>query len=222
LSPEARISDIVICTAPGADDSGDDSGDEAERREEERDEEEEDELGSQDSPVCIWHPLWSYCGSCHLQTEDRAPSPDQEVVLSASNSLQESLGPSDEAEAEFAKELAKLVTDTSAESRKVDKKTALALWDVLPPNIRKKRADEPDEDGDGSEVVGQDIMSFTVITRRGNKQHVHRVTFFWFTPLTMFPDSSVGCTFWFSPCCTHSLGPVTRQRRTARVKTSGT
>jgi len=143
-------------TAPGTDDSGDDSGDEVERREEERDEEEEDELGSQDSP-----------------TEDRAPSPDQEVVLSASNNLQESLGPSDEAEAEFAKELAKMVTDTSAESRKVDKKTALALWDsaVLPPNIRKRRVDEPDEDGDGSELDGQDVMSFTVITRRGNKQH---------------------------------------------------
>jgi regulator of nonsense transcripts 2 len=67
-----------------------------------------------------------------------------------------------------------MVTDTSAESRKVDKKTALALWDstVLPPNVRKKRVDEPDEDGDAAEVDGRDIMSFTVITRRGNKQHV--------------------------------------------------
>lgn len=67
-----------------------------------------------------------------------------------------------------------MVTDTSAESRKVDKKTALALWDsaVLPPNIRKKRFDEADDDGDGSEVYGPDVMGFTVITRRGNKQHV--------------------------------------------------
>lgn len=146
--------------APGADDSGDDSGDEAERPEEDRDDEEEDDLGSQDSP-----------------TEERAPSPDQEVVLSASNSLQESLGPSDDAEAEFARELAKMVTDISAESRKVDKKTALALWDstVLPPNIRKKRVDEPDEDGDASEVDGRDVMSFTVITRRGNKQHARQM-----------------------------------------------
>lgn len=101
------------------------------------------------------------------------------MVLSASNSLQENLGPSDEAEAEFAKELAKMVTDASAESRKVDKKTALALWDsaVL---LRKRRVDEPDEDGDGSEVDGQDVMSFTVITRRGNKQHARPITSYGF------------------------------------------
>jgi len=68
-----------------------------------------------------------------------------------------------------------MVTDTSAESRKVDKKTALALWDsaVLPPNVRKKRNDEVDEDLDGSEADGRGVMSFTVITRRGNKQQVH-------------------------------------------------
>jgi len=121
----------------------------------------------------MWSDISSY-SLRNLQTEDRAPSPDQEVVLSASNSLQENLGPSEEAEAEFAKELAKMVTDTSAESRKVDKKTALALWDsaVLPPNVRKRRVDDPDEDGDGPEVDGRDVMSFTVITRRGNKQHV--------------------------------------------------
>lgn len=108
-----------------------------------------------------------------LKTEERAPSPDQEVVLSASNSLQENLGPSEEAEAEFAKELAKMVTDTSAESRKVDKKTALALWDsaVIPPNVRKKKVDEDEEDG--PEANGHDVMSFTVITKRGNKQQVH-------------------------------------------------
>jgi regulator of nonsense transcripts 2 len=66
-----------------------------------------------------------------------------------------------------------MVTDTSAESRKVDKKTALALWDsaVLPPNVRKKRVDEADED-DGSQTNGHDVMSFTVITKRGNKQQV--------------------------------------------------
>lgn len=94
------------------------------------------------------------------------------MVLSASNSLQENLGPSEEAEAEFAKELAKMVTDTSAESRKVDKKTALALWDsaVIPPNVRKKKVDEDEEDG--SEANGHDVMSFTVITKRGNKQQV--------------------------------------------------
>ncbi|KAJ7703097.1 armadillo-type protein [Mycena rosella] len=110
--------------------SGDESGDEDERHQEtERDDDEDEE--SQGSPV-----------------DERAPSPDELVVLSASNSLQDSLGPSEEAEAEFAKELAKMVTDTSAESRKVDKKTALALWDaaVLPPGARKKRPDEADDE----------------------------------------------------------------------------
>jgi regulator of nonsense transcripts 2 len=106
--------------------------------------------------------------------DERAPSPDQEIVLSASNSLQDNLGPSEEAEAEFAKELAKLVTDNSAESRKVDKKTALALWDsaVLPPAARKKRTDDVDEDTGGDSVNGHNMTNFTVITKRGNKQLV--------------------------------------------------
>jgi len=133
------------------DSSGDDSEDEDGRRDDGRREDEDDYAGDQDSPI-----------------EERAPSPEQEVVLSASSSLQDNLGPSEEADAEFAKELAKLVTDTSAESRKVDKKTALALWDaaVLPPT-RKKRIDESDDD---PESTGLDEMTnFTVITKRGNK-----------------------------------------------------
>jgi regulator of nonsense transcripts 2 len=105
--------------------------------------------------------------------DERAPSPEEQVVLSASNSLQENIGPSEEDEAEFAKELAKLVTDTSAESRKVDKKTALALWDsaVLPPNIRKKRQEDDDESS-APQSKGQDVMNFAVVTKRGNKQQV--------------------------------------------------
>jgi regulator of nonsense transcripts 2 len=65
-----------------------------------------------------------------------------------------------------------MVTDSSAESRKVDKKTALALWDsaVLPPGIRKKRADEHDEHD--PELNGKSVMNFPVITKRGNKQQV--------------------------------------------------
>ncbi|KAF5380407.1 hypothetical protein D9615_004497 [Tricholomella constricta] len=145
---------------PG-EDSGDDSGDEGDRPNgQEGDEEEEEDTGDQDS-----------------QRSERAPSPDQEVVLSTSNSLQDSLGPSEEADAEFARELAKMVTDNSAESRKVDKRTALALWDsaVIPPNIRKKKADEGEEDGDASELNGRDVMAFTVITKRGNKQHTRQL-----------------------------------------------
>ncbi|TFK44796.1 transcription factor [Crucibulum laeve] len=134
-------------------DSGEDSGDEGERRDQDDGEEEEEEEGNPESPV-----------------GDRAPSPDQEVVLS---NVQENLGPTEEAEAEFAKELAKMVTDNSAESRKVDKKTALALWDsaVLPPTIRKKRAEDFDEEGETQSTVGNgNVMNFTVITKRGNKQ----------------------------------------------------
>jgi len=71
--------------------------------------------------------------------------------------------------------LAKLVTDTSAESRKVDKKTALALWDsaILPPASRKRRGvDDGDEDQTLKDDESQNIMNFTVITKRGNKQLV--------------------------------------------------
>ncbi|KAG5725663.1 Nonsense-mediated mRNA decay protein 2, partial [Termitomyces sp. T112] len=101
----------------------------------------------------------------------------QEVVLSASNSLQDNLGPSEEAEAEFAKELAKMVTDTSGDSRKVDKKTALALWDssVLPPPVRKKKIEDGDEESETSELNRPDIMAFTVLTKRGNKQHTRQI-----------------------------------------------
>lgn len=143
-------------TTGSGDDSGDDSGEEGERRDEEQQaEEEEEDLGEQDSPM-----------------DERAPSPDQEIVLSASNSSQDNLGPSEEADAEFAKELAKLVTDNSAESRKVDKKTALALWDsaVLPPAARKKRTDDVDDDTAGDSANGHNMTNFTVITKRGNKQ----------------------------------------------------
>lgn len=101
-------------------------------------------------------------------------------MLSASNSLQDNLGPSEEAEAEFAKELAKMVTDTSGDSRKIDKKTALALWDssVPPPTVRKKKIEDGDEENELSELNRPDIMAFTVLTKRGNKQHV-RYLFYW-------------------------------------------
>jgi regulator of nonsense transcripts 2 len=112
----------------------------------------------------------------HFQDNERAPSPDPVVVLSA----QENLGPSEEADAEFAKELAKMVTDSSTESRKVDKKTALALWDsaVLPSGARKKRADDSEADGDLDPNEHENVMNFTVITKRGNKQQVCFVYFF--------------------------------------------
>jgi len=90
------------------------------------------------------------------------------VVLSAQD------GPSEEADAEFAKELAKIITDASAESRKIDKKAA--WWDsaVLAPGSRKKRVDdnEGDADGEGNAANSEPVMNFTVITKRGNKQQM--------------------------------------------------
>jgi len=88
-------------------------------------------------------------------------------------SSQEILGPNEEEDAEFAKELAKLVTDTSAESRKVDRRTAQTLWEsaVLPPGMRKRH-----EDGEGStENANPAIMNFTMLTKRGNKQQVKQL-----------------------------------------------
>ncbi|KAG0706099.1 ARM repeat-containing protein [Suillus ampliporus] len=129
-------------------DSGEDS-DEGERPEQEEDE--DDDTAGQES-----------------SNEDRAPSPETVIVLST----QERLGPSEEAEAEFEKELAKIITDSSAESRKVDKKTA--WWDsaALAPNVRKKRVDEGEVDAGGdNNSDGNAAMHFTVITKRGNKQH---------------------------------------------------
>lgn len=66
-----------------------------------------------------------------------------------------------------------MVTDTSTESRKVDKKTAMALWDssVLPPSVRKKRPEEGDED----EGIDENVMQFTIVTKRGTKHQVRRV-----------------------------------------------
>jgi regulator of nonsense transcripts 2 len=88
-------------------------------------------------------------------------------------SSQEILGPNEEEDAEFAKELAKLVTDTSAESRKVDRRTAQTLWEsaVLPPGMRKRH-----EEGEGStENAKPAIMNFTMLTKRGNKQQARQL-----------------------------------------------
>jgi regulator of nonsense transcripts 2 len=63
-----------------------------------------------------------------------------------------------------------MVSDSSSDSRKVDKRTALALWDTsaLPGGMRKKRADGADEqDSDQDEV-----MKFTLISKKGGKTQV--------------------------------------------------
>lgn len=98
------------------------------------------------------------------------------VVLA--NSAKEIFAPSEEADADFAKELAKMMSDTSGDSRKVDKKTALALWEsnVLPQGVRKKR-DEAEIDDSAGESVN--TMNFTIVTKRGNKQQVRKYFKLW-------------------------------------------
>lgn len=103
--------------------------------------------------------------------DERAPSPEA-VLLRHS---QENIGPSEDDDADFAKELARLVTDTT-DNRKVDKKTALALWEstVPPPVLRKKKGDDNDASDDVSGVAREepDVMKFTLFTKRGNKPQV--------------------------------------------------
>jgi regulator of nonsense transcripts 2 len=79
-----------------------------------------------------------------------------------------------------------MVTDSSAESRKVDKKTASVLWDsaVLPPGFRKKRADEHEEENGVFDTDSQGMMHFTVVTKRGNKQQVIPPSFLCHSALT--------------------------------------
>lgn len=84
------------------------------------------------------------------------------------------MGPSPEADAEFEKELAKMMIDTSAESRRVGRKAALALWEsaTLPTGFKKKRIDDSEEDGETSTSTEEPVMNFTLITKRGKQQQV--------------------------------------------------
>lgn len=133
---------------------------------------------------------------CPIQTDERAPSPEAVLLRSS----QESFGPSEDDEAEFAKELAKMVTDT-AESRKVDKKTALALWDqtIPPPVVRKKRGDDSEDAVDSTNAAQDDqagVMKFTLFTKRGNKPQVgvdrNKYSALSVSVLTLVVDEAVG------------------------------
>ncbi|KAI5123948.1 hypothetical protein M0805_006362 [Coniferiporia weirii] len=148
------------------DDDGEDSGEESdddrgdeERRDSEEDEDEDDGQTVSDSSI-----------------NDRPPSPDTLVLLNSSDNL----GPTEEDENEFVKELAKMVTDSSAEARKVDKRTAQALWDsaVLPTGLRKRKQDDEDEDGDasdGGDSESHGTMKFVLLTKKGNKQQAKNI-----------------------------------------------
>ncbi|KIY66874.1 ARM repeat-containing protein [Cylindrobasidium torrendii FP15055 ss-10] len=128
------------------DNEGDDSSDSEDEEDEEEDDEEDDAEESD---------------------EVRAPSPDQDVILSSTS--HEHLGPTEDDEADFAKELARMVTDTN----KVDKKAAQAFWDsaVLPAMRGKKKEDASVED----DANGTDNMRFMVLSRKGNKQQARQL-----------------------------------------------
>jgi hypothetical protein len=102
------------------------------------------------SPVSAFHPPNLPPLTIYSQVDQHAHSP--EVVLSH---LQENLGPCEEGDTEFAKEFAKelvkMVTNTSSELRKVDKKTTLMMWEiaVLPPAVVLKEA------GAGNKEAGE-------------------------------------------------------------------
>lgn len=72
-----------------------------------------------------------------------------------------------------------MMADASTESRRVDRKTALALWDstALPTGLRKKRADFDEEAASAEEPV----MNFTLVTKRGKQQQVS----FWLTRMPL-------------------------------------
>jgi len=156
-----------MCLVVTGDDSGDDSGDEGPGRERE-DEEDTEEPGS---PVGQWLITSLPLVNVHFpQVDERAPSPETVLLKGA----QENMGPSAEADADFEKELAKMMTDTSAESRRVDRKTALALWEsaALPTGLKKKRVDGFEEDGETSASTEEPVMNFTLLTKRGKQQQV--------------------------------------------------
>lgn len=151
------------------------------------------------------------------QTEERGPSPEPIVHVAS----QEKLGPSEEEDSEFQRELAKLLIDASAESRKVDKKTALALWDssVLPPATRRKRVEEPADE----EEVDPAVMNFTLVTKRGNKQQVR---YFYRrrlsqTLIVVYPGSCTGNTFIVSTRRSNAHCSTSGQRRAAAPEALG-
>ncbi|QRV94265.1 eukaryotic translation initiation factor 4G [Ceratobasidium sp. AG-Ba] len=121
-----------------SDRGGDDSGDEKEgdRRKGQRDDASDMDISDDGRPV----------------------SPEAQIILHHS----ENAGPSEEAEAEFAKELAKMFVEAPGENRRVDRK---AIWEgpSLPSGVRKKRDDE--EEAERSPGV----VKFTLATRKGNK-----------------------------------------------------
>ncbi|QRW21674.1 eukaryotic translation initiation factor 4G [Rhizoctonia solani] len=93
-----------------------------------------------------------------VSDEDNRPgSPEALLIVNHA----ENAGPTEEAEAEFVKELAKMFVDAPGE-RRVDRKS---IWEgpSLPTGVRKKRGEDDSEQGQPG------MMKFTIATRKGNK-----------------------------------------------------
>ncbi|KAG8896997.1 hypothetical protein FRC01_011513 [Tulasnella sp. 417] len=135
----------VAGTAGDGEDSGEDEDEERQDRE---DDEEDDQVSNTDA------------------ASERPGSPDEEVVLSHKP---EHAGPSAAEEEDFNKELAKMMLDSTQEARKVDRKAAAVMWEttVMTGGAKKRK-----EDTEKSSATGQEAnaMTFTLLSRRGNKQ----------------------------------------------------
>ncbi|EJU04317.1 ARM repeat-containing protein [Dacryopinax primogenitus] len=85
----------------------------------------------------------------------------------------EPTGPSEEDDAEFAKELAKMISD-AGENRKVDRRTAMTMWEstVMPGNLRRRRDSVNLENGKSEPA---DVMKFTLLSKKGNRPQTHEL-----------------------------------------------
>ncbi|KAI6141948.1 hypothetical protein EDD17DRAFT_1515946 [Pisolithus thermaeus] len=90
------------------------------------------------------------------RTDELVPSPEPVVMLSA----QDHLGPSQEVDEEFAKELARITTESSAESRKINKTSS----------VRKKRVEETEKQG--QRTAGALVLRFEVLDVRRRPRHL--------------------------------------------------
>lgn len=79
------------------------------------------------------------------------------------------LGPTEDEAADFEKELSKILSDAAADAKKVDRKAAMSAWDaaVTPAGAVARRKRDVDK-----EQEPDDIMKFTVLTKRANKNPV--------------------------------------------------
>src|SRR5260370_27805080 len=118
------------------------------------------------------------------QAQERSVSPDADAPVRLA--VTESQGPSEEAESEFAKELAKMLSDAS-DSRRADKRTALSMWDTSTLSsavgvVGLKKKAEANETNEDSASREPGVMKFTLLSRKGNKQQVSSAVIALFIP----------------------------------------